>query len=274
MLHNPLKQYFRRPAVFINLPSKGKGYSPEVIEFPENGELPVYPMTAIDEITLRTPDALFNGTAVADVIKSCIPSIKDPWRLNSSDLDAVLIGIRAAGGESTIDITTVCPSCKESNTYGVNLINVLSTLKMADYDARLEVNNLSIKFKPMTYAEMNDAAMGQFDVQKTFNEIEKIENDQEKIAATQVAIKTITDITMQLVSKSIESISSPDSTVTDKDFIYDFLRNCDSNVYKAIRDHNTNLKASTELKPLDIQCISCKHEYKQPFTLNASDFFA
>jgi hypothetical protein len=273
MDNNPLKQYFRRPAVFITLPSKGKGYANDAIIFPENGELPVYPMTAIDEITLRTPDALFNGTAVAEVIKSCIPSIKDPWKLNASDLDAVLIGIRAAGGDSTLDITTSCPSCKETNTYSVNLINVLSTLRMADYDTKLELNNLSIKFKPMTYAEMNEAAMSQFDVQKTFAEIEKIEDETQKISATQVAIKSITEITMQLIAKSIDYIQTPDSVVSDKNFIYDFLRNCDANMYESIRDHNTNLKASTELKPLNIECAACNHQYLQPFTLNSSDFF-
>ncbi len=273
MDNNPLKQYFRRPAVFITLPSKGKGYPQDVILFPENGELPVYPMTAIDEITLRTPDSLFNGTAVADVIKSCIPNIKDPWRLNTSDLDAVLIGIRAAGGDSTLDVTTSCPSCKETNTYGVNLINVLSTLQMGDYDSKLKINDLQIKFKPMTYAEMNEAALANFEVQKTFADIEKIQDEKQKIAATQTAIKSITDITMQLISKSIEHIQTPTSIVNDKNYIYDFLINCDANMYEKIRDYNTNLKASTELKPLNIQCAGCSHEYKQPFTLNASDFF-
>jgi hypothetical protein len=273
MDNNPLKQYFRRPAVFINLPSKGKGYSPNVIDMPENGEIPVFPMTAIDEITLRTPDALFNGNAVAEVIKSCLPNIKDPWKLTTSDLDAVLIGIRAAGGDTTLDITTSCPACKETNTYGVNLVNVLQTLKEGNYDQKLEINNLSIKFKPMTYAEMNEAALGQFDIQKSFVEIEKIEDEKQKIAATQIAIKSITDITMQLIAKSIEYVQTPNSVVTEKEFIYDFLKNCDANMYETIRDYNTQLKASTELKPLDIKCAGCTHEYKQPFTLNASDFF-
>lgn len=273
MDNNPLRQYFRRPSVYITLPSRGKGYDPSALTMPDNGELPVYPMTAIDEITLRTPDALFNGTAVADVIKSCIPNIKDPWQLTTSDLDAVLIGIRAAGGDNTIDVSTTCPSCKETNTYGVNLLNVLTTLKLGDYDKKLDINNLSIKFKPMTYAEMNSAAIGQFDVQKSFAEIEKIEDEKQKIAATQIAIKTITDITMQLVAQSIEFIETPESAVTEKDYILDFLRNCDSNMYQTIRDYNTTLKSSTEIKPLDIQCAGCSHEYKQPFTLNASDFF-
>lgn len=273
MDNNPLKQYFRRPAVFITLPSRGKLYNADIVNMPENGELPVYPMTAIDEITIRTPDALFNGNAVADVIKSCIPNIKDPWQLTTSDLDAVLIGIRAAGGESTLDITTTCPGCSETNTYGVNLVNVLSTLKMADYDQLLEINDLKMKFKPMVYSEMNEAALSNFEIQKSFGEIEKIEDEKKKVAATQVAIKSITDITMQLIAKSIEYIQTPGGVVTDKNYIYDFLRNCDANMYEKIRDYNTTLKASTELQPLEIKCVSCSHEYKQPFTLNASDFF-
>ena len=92
--NNPLKQYFRRPAIYLKLPSGGKMYQPGVVNIPESGELAVYPMTAIDEISAKTPDALYNGTAMADIIKSCIPDIKDPWSINSVDLDAVLIAIR------------------------------------------------------------------------------------------------------------------------------------------------------------------------------------
>lgn len=272
-MDNPLRQYFRRPSVFITLPSMGKGYSKDVLDLPDNGELPVYPMTAIDEITVRTPDALFNGTAVADVIKSCIPAIKDPWELSTSDLDAVLIGIRAAGGQNSLEINSSCPACKEESSYGVNLVGLLKTLKLGDYSTPLEINNLKIKFKPMTYREMNEAAVGQFDVQKTFAAIEKIEDSTKKVEATQAVIKTITEITMQLISKSIEYIEVPDNKVTETEFIADFLKNCDANIYEAIRDYNTNLKSSTELKPLEITCVSCNHEYQQPFTLNASDFF-
>lgn len=62
-MNNPLQQYFRRPAIYIKLPSDGRYYSDGILSMPENHELPVYPMTAIDEITAKTPDALFNGTS-------------------------------------------------------------------------------------------------------------------------------------------------------------------------------------------------------------------
>jgi hypothetical protein len=273
MDNNPLRQYFRRPAVYFSLPSKGKDYNIDVLEMPESGELPVYPMTAIDEITVRTPDALYNGSAVADLIKSCVPAIKDPWRLNSNDLDAVLIAIRAAGGQDTLDIGTVCPKCQNEATYGINLVAVLSQLKHGDYDTLLSVNDLKIKFRPLTYKEMNTAALEQFNIQKAFGNIENIQDTEEKNTATQNAIRAITEATMKIISNTIEYIDTPTSRVEDKQFIDDFLHNCDGSVYIAIRDHNSELKNSTELKPLDIKCDNCTHEYQQPYTLNASDFF-
>ena len=57
---NPLRRYFRQPAIYIRLPSAGKFYPPGTLDMPANNELPVLPMTAVDEIVSRTPDALFN----------------------------------------------------------------------------------------------------------------------------------------------------------------------------------------------------------------------
>ena len=90
---NPLKQFFRRPAVYLKLPSGGLGYPEGAINLPDNGEIPIYPMTAIDEITSRTPDSLFNGVAVVELIKSCVPDIKDPWSVTNVDLDPLLVAI-------------------------------------------------------------------------------------------------------------------------------------------------------------------------------------
>ena len=76
---NPLKQYFRQPSIYIQLPSGGRFYQEGSLEPTANNEYPVLPMTTLDEITYRTPDALFNGNAVNSVIESCIPNIKSAW---------------------------------------------------------------------------------------------------------------------------------------------------------------------------------------------------
>ena len=273
MDNNPLKQYFRRPSVYIRLPSEGKFYSEDIIEPSETGEFPVYPMTAIDEISARTPDALFNGTAVADLIRSCIPAIKDPWSINSMDMDAVLIGIRAASGGDTLDVDSVCPECSTQSTYGINLVAVLSTLKPGDYSKLLEVGELKIKFRPLMYREMNEAAMAQFEVQKQFDQLYKIDDQDERNGAVKEALEKITFMTMGILSQTIEFIETPGGIVDDKSFILDFLKNCDKEVYIKIRDYSSVLKEDTEIKPADITCTNCNHQYKQSYAINPTDFF-
>ncbi len=273
MNNNPLRQYFRRPAVYLKLPSEGKDYAPGTIDLPDNGEIPVYPMTAIDEITTRTPDALFNGTALAELIKSCIPNIKDPWAVSSNDMDAVLIAIKAASGGDTLDLESSCPACEESNTYGINLLSMLSTLQPGNYADPMQVGELSIKFKPLTYKEMNSAAMGQFDLQRTLVAISNTVDETERNNLSKDALEKITLLTMEILSKTIEFIETPGLKVAEREFILDFLKNCDKNIFVAVRDHNAELKAKTEIKPVNLTCASCGHSYEQPFTLSPVDFF-
>ena len=271
--NNPLKQYFRRPAIYLKLPSGGKNYAEGVINTTETGELPVYPMTAIDEITSKTPDALFNGSAMTEIIKSCVPDILDPWSINSIDIDAILIAIKTAAGGNEMMIESECPKCDEVAEYGVNLMTILTQLKSGDYSNELQVNDLFIKFRPLTYKEMNQAGIAQFEIQRVFSSLDAITDDTERTLKGQEALKSVTELTMQILTSAILYVRTPGTTVENKDYIIDFLKNCDKNVYVAIRDFNAKLKEQTEIKPLKLKCTSCEHEYEQQFTLNTSDFF-
>lgn len=273
MNNNPLKQYFRRPAVYLRLPSKRNMYPQGVIDYPESEELPVFPMTAIDEITVKTPDALFNGTAVVEIIKSCVPNIKNPWEILSVDLDAVLVSIRAASNGDKIEIETTCPSCKEESKYDISLVSLLSRLKLGDYDKELQINDLYIKFKPLTYAELNQASIKQFELQRAFASITQIEDVDEKLNRSREALKVITEMTMDFLAKTIAYIRTPNGVVSEYEFIRDFMANCDKNVYSKIKDYHTELKDDSSIKPIPVECIHCTHEYEQPFVINYSDFF-
>lgn len=273
MNENPLKQYFRRPAVYFKLPSNGEGYPEGVIDFPENKELPVYPMTSIDEITARTPDALFNGSAIVEIIKSCIPNIKDPWRINSIDLDPILVAIRAATYGTSMEINTTCPSCKETASYDVNLTTMMSRFTAGSYNTPLTIGDIKIKFSPMPFTEMNKASLAQFQIQKTMQMLVNIADDADRNAQSIEAMKTINNTYLDIIIQMIEYVKTPDATVLDKSFIKEFLLNTDKNTYDKVRDYTVQLRAETELKPLDVTCPECSHAYEQSFTVNATDFF-
>jgi hypothetical protein len=271
--NNPLKQYFRRPAVYIKLPSNGKNYTEGSLDMPENGELPVYPMTAIDEITSRTPDGLYNGVSVVEIVKSCIPNIKNPWELSVIDIDTVLLSIRAASGNGNIDIDTSCPKCSNRATYSLEIARMLSTLKSADYDTELRINDLHIKFKPIKFKQVNEAGIAQFELTKSFTQITNAATEAEKLEISQNALKSITELTMKIVAKGIEYIRTPTIQVHEEEYILDYLKNCDKKIYLTIRDYSTGLKSKSEIQPVKIVCDSCQHNYDQPITVNPSDFF-
>lgn len=270
---NPLKQYFRRPALYLKLPSGGGSYSPDAIDFPENYELPIYPMTAIDEITTRTPDALFNGIAVTEIIKSCVPNIKDPWKILNIDLDPILVAIKIATNGSTMELQSRCPACEETSKYDVNLQGVLASFKPGDYNQPLVVDGLTIKFKPLNYKQVNKAGENQFEIQRQLLAIDRMEDSEEKNQKSADLLKHINEISMSIIVDTIEYIKTPEVTVLEKEFISEFLMNCNKNTYNMIKDVNITLRKSTELQPLDVTCMQCKHEYVQPFNINVTDFF-
>jgi hypothetical protein len=272
--NNPLKQYFRRPGIYLKLPSGGLGYEPGVIDFPESGDLPVYPMTAIDEITSKTPDSLYNGSAVVDIITSCIPAIKQPWKITSIDLDAILVAIKIATNGTEMEIETTCGECEETSKFGVNLSMVLHNFRPGDYESGLVIDQLKIKFRPLDYKSLAASSIKQFEIQKSIILVNSMIDGPEKEAKSNEILKTITDSTVEILVDTIDCVITPESIVNDRMFIMDFIKNTDKKTFEAIRDHSVKLRESTQTQPLHITCTQCKHEYDQPFTLNISDFFA
>lgn len=272
-MSNPLRQYFRRPALHFTLPSKGKFYPDGAIDMPETGELPVFPMTAIDEITSKTPDALFNGSAIVDIIKSCVPAIKDPWAIPSTDLDAILIVIRSATTGNDFEVTSTCPKCENEGTYNLNLMGLLTNIKIDGYDELLEMGDLKFKFKPLSYRDVNKGNMVQFTMQREIAELERIENNDERSIKASETMKKLSKLNTDFLASTIESIQTPADIVTDNLFICEFLENCDRGTHDLIRAKVVLLRESSAVKPQKIKCVACSHEYEQIISLNVTDFF-
>ena len=273
--NNPLKQYFRQPAIYIGLPSQGHNYPDGALTMPPTGELPVYPMTAIDEITYRTPDALYNGQATVNVIQSCIPDIKDAWAVPSTDTDTLLIAIRIATYGHDMDFGTVCPACKNESERTLDLRTVLDSLKPADYSKTITAGDMEIFFKPLTYKNINDNNAMQYENQKLLQMLPETDvPDSEKMSALTTAFKKITEITVNAISQSISAIKTPQALVNEPAYIEEFLKNCDRQLFNQIRDFIIELKVNAEMQPLKIVCSECNHNYEQNITLDMSSFFA
>lgn len=274
--NNPLKQYFRQPAIYLRLPSQGKFYPDGALDMPVNGEIPIYPMTAIDEITYRTPDALFNGAAVINVIKSCAPNIRDPWAVPNIDIDSLLVAIRIASFGPNMEFESTCPKCGETNDHICDLRGILDRIKAPDYSKTVAQGDLEIFFKPMTYKTVNDNNLAQFEEQRILQSAQdqSIPEDQ-RLSNLNDAVKKITDITIKAMAHSIAAVKTPAAFVNEPEYIEDLLKNCDRGLFIRIRDFIIKIKEDSEMQPFEIECPEegCKHKYPQSITLDMTSFF-
>lgn len=274
-MSNPLSQYFRQPSIYIKLPSGGQNYPAGTLNMPANGELPVYPMTAIDEITYRTPDALFNGQATVNVIQSCVPNIRDAWAVPSIDLDTILIAIRIASYGHDMEFATTCPSCQDTSERSIDLRTMLDALQSPDYSAHIAHRDLEIYFRPLSYKHLNENSQLQYEQQKLLQVIpDSTISEADKIAALNRAFKQLTEITVRSLAISIVTIKTPQALVHEPAFIEEFLKNCDRDLFNQIRDHVLKLREQSELQPLKLECTACNHQYEQALTLDMASFFA
>jgi len=271
---NPLANYFRQPKLYIRLPSHGKFYPSGVLDISENDEYAVYAMTAKDELMFKTPDALMNGQATVEVIKSCIPAIKEPWLMPSIDLDAVLIAIRIATYGENMDVNTSCPECNHLNEFELSLLAYLDEVSKFDYISELRLDPLVIHIRPYSYKEISKTAIKSLEQQKIFDVVNNPDMpDEEKIERFGASFVKLTELTVDVVAGCITKISSPDGDVTDQKMILEFIENSPSEVFNLVNNHVRDMKELMTLKAQNVECGECKHSWSVTVTMDQTNFF-
>lgn len=279
---NPLMSVMRQPKVYITLPSRGRYYPEGALDPTVNGEFPVYSMTARDEIILKTPDALMNGQGVADVIQSCMPNIKDAWAIPTIDLDVILVAIRLATYGDKMTLTIKHSTMDDDMEYETSLQEILDKLQTnTTWEERLEIRpDLVIFLKPIDYKTQTHTQLTEFETQKLMSVIrdETIDEDT-KLQQFKTSFERMTNRTMDVIIKAILRIESSAGTVTDTDFLEEFMKNCDREVFDKIKQRLAELNENNELKPLRIASTEemlakgAPEFVEIPFSFDTANFF-
>ena len=271
--NNPLQKHFRQPAVYLRLPAGGRFWDSKALEMPESMEIPIYPMTIKDEITIKTPDALMNGQGVVDVIHSCCPNIKNAWATPSVDMDAIFIAIRIASYGSSMDIDSVCPHCGEENRHAVDLTQLLDRIQPPDY-APVEIDDLTFEFMPQNFKNYNDANLVVYEQQKLIAAItDSTLTDEEKVQQFNTIFPRLTDMNVGNIVNNILAINANGSRVTERHHVKEFIMNCDRKVFAQIKQTVDAFADSAKIKSLAAQCTSCSGKYLQELTFDQANFF-
>lgn len=272
---NPLANYFRQPKIFVKLPSQGQFYPAGSLDISQTSEYAVYAMTAKDELMFKTPDALMNGQATVEVIKSCVPAIRDPWKMPSIDVDAVLVAIRVATYGATMDVTATCPSCSEPNDYDFDLVSYLGQMSNFQFVDKVEVGPLVVHIRPYNYFETTKTAIKAMEQQKILEIVNNDSlSDEEKVDQFGASFVKLTELTVDVICGCISSIDTPEGSVSDPKMIEEFINNAPSEIFNTVNEHVVAMKNEIEAKTQKAACQNCNHEYTISLTMDQSNFFA
>lgn len=277
---NPLTSLMRQPKIYIKLPSQGRYWTEGSIDLSENGEYAVYSMTAKDELMLKTPDALLNGQAVVSVIESCIPNIKDAWQTPSIDLDTILIAIRMATYGDSME-TSISVAGQDA-TYTVDLRSLIDQLTSTiTWIEQVTINNdIVVYLRPLAYKEVSRASVETFETQRILNLVNDNTIDEDrKLELFKDSFNKLTQVTLGVVTDSIYKIDSVAGVVTEKEYIKEFMDNCDKEVFNTIKNHLDKLQELNTLKPMKVRATEemiaagSAEEIEVPIVFDASNFF-
>ncbi len=282
---NPLSRYFRKPAIYITLPSGGMFMSAESIKFDNEDakELAVYPMTARDEMTFNTPDALLSGQSTVDVIQSCVPGIKNCWELSSIDLDTVIIAIRIASYGENMSVSSPVPNTKESVDVQVDLRQSLERIDNIKFNAHLQIdNNLSVQVKPNNYRQLTNLQLKAFEEQRLVQQIAKADDmdPKERDERYNSVFRNMTNLTLSNMIDSIASFTLDTETIVDRSQINEFVNNMDTGMATKIKKHIESQSKIGKMKPIEIAGTAdqikegAPEKWEQPVALDNSNFFA
>ena len=273
MAQNPLQQYFRQPKIFIGLPSKGVFNKIGSLQG-DVTHMPVYGMTGMDEILMKTPDALMTGESTVKVIESCCPNIKDGWELSAIDNEIVLASIRIATYGNEITVSHTCESCGEEGQYQLDLSKLIEHYNNFKYDNSVSINSLTIKLKPLSYRESTVLSMKNYAIQKQIAQLNTIQDDEKRQHQLTILYDDLSKLQNEIFVASIDTVETPNQAVTEREFITEWVLNCDKEIFDAMKEKFTKMRQDLRAPPFIAECDACNAENKIKFELDDSNFFA
>tara|TARA_B110000459_G_scaffold202867_1_gene257187 strand:- start:9002 stop:9838 length:837 start_codon:yes stop_codon:yes gene_type:complete len=275
-MSNPLDGFYRTKEIYVKLPTQGRWYT-DPPNLTDAGEIGIYPMTMRDEMLLSVPDALYNGESLFELFASICPDIKDPYELCSPDVDVLLLAAKAATYDNKLAVTSQCSKCKEQNTYEIDLASVLSKIKVIDDVTSLDINGLSIVFKPNTLAVVNAQAIKNAETAKMIREMgDSTFDDEKRSDQFRESLARTTAANMAILADSILTITTPDNVVVKNiDHIIEWLTNSERAVVDKLLKFAGELNQNGIQNEFNFKCanVECEDEFTAPVEFNPSFFF-
>ena len=284
---NPLQGFFRKPKFSITLPSRGKWYPKNALDSTD-GTVEVYAMTAADDTRFKTNEVLISHLATYDLIRSCIPQIKDPESVPVVDLDAIILSVRRASYGNSMDFTTSVPNTNLKQVIKLDVENLINSLGNAQelWDDQLIIQDgdlqLTITVAPLPLRSMFSTTRQLMKQQQQSEKLNSSDQDIDvKINDMDAQLKNLSSLSVNMAVDSIKNISIPDGYSTDRPSdIRQFVSQLDLEYYRAIQKHLEEQKKKISFQP--VECTSTPEQitagapetWQATISFSSTNFFA
>ena len=258
---NPLLSKIKLPGRTFQLPSRGALYKNGELTDSTDGEIHVHALSALTEIQLKNPDMLFNGKALEEVCRECIPQIKKPTQLYGRDIDAIMFYLRLVtyGPEFEIKVKHDCKEAKD-HSYVVNIEQMAVNMKQLDPTVAEEEFKVTlpegevVRVHPLKFDHM----------------IKLFQMNADKKEFTVDDIKA--NVIFNLVNL-IESVQLGETVVTNKKHIEEWVKTLTTPVQNKITSAIEKTNHWGPEQSVKISCKDCGEEMNVELPLNPISFF-
>jgi len=256
---NPLLAKTQLPGEAFLLPSGGLFYNNgELSDDVVGGEIMIHPMVTMDEIIMKTPDRLLNGTAITEVIRRCVPQILKPLEILGKDMDYILIALRKItyGDSYEVIFQHECEGGKE-HSYLINIDKWLqSNIKM---DKNILTKECVVVFDNNQVCSLVPPRYGQIiNVYKTFD------RDTSDMKPEEVSREFITSV--------LSLIDNVDG-VKDSNHIFEWLNTIPAGYLRQISDRIDSITNWGVENVVSDICKDCGEKMDMNVSLNPVNFF-
>lgn len=256
VVENPLLRKARLPGKRIRLPSQGLLYENDELKPDcENGEMEIFPMSAIDEITLNNADKLLNGDGLKEVFARCVPSVNKPLDLFSNDLDYIMTNLHAItfGEQYKVSYKHDCPNAK-NHQYNIDLNGIVANTKIIDPSSVERMHTLTlpndqkVKMKPLRVKHLI-----------------KLVNDRRESTTEE-------EFQLRLLESVVNSIDNVDGITTDS-MMLEWIKVIPANYIAMLTEKAQDIAQWGPTLESSFVCKDCNKKIDAPLGINPINFF-
>jgi len=189
-----------------------------------------------------------------------------------------LLAIKLASFGDGMDILVTCPECKKEFETRLSIRSLLSEIKtFSEQDGVVRIDdNLVINVRPYSFQSKTMLDLATFEETKLYQHLlDANATDEDKIKMFNESYEKIADLNLDIIADCIVSVSIPGVEVREPDHIREYVRNCDNNIVKKLREKLVFLSECGITKEVDVVCPEevCQHHWSTPLVFDPAHFF-